>query len=104
MVAHLVHLSHLLSQLDSLNARLTISVIGLQLLDLLISNHGLLRLLAFLIKNAKIVPDLMTTREQSRSLDDVFETLAVVAILEVDERETSPVSRFLGVTLGGLRE
>lgn len=49
MIAHLVHFSHLLSQLDSLDARLTICVVGLQLLDLLISNHGLLGLLAFLV-------------------------------------------------------
>lgn len=46
----------------------------------------------------------MTAREQRRSLDDIFETLTVVAILEVDESKTSPVCGFLGVTLGGLRE
>jgi len=70
--------------LDVVDSLQGIFVARAEILHLLVGNEGFLRLLAFLVQDAQVVPHLVFESVQRRGFDDVFEGIAVVSILIID--------------------
>lgn len=87
--SHLLTVAGALNGLDSLGR---IFVAWTEVLNLLVGDQSLFWLLAFLIKDTKIVPDLTLEGVKRGGFDDVLERVAELSIFKVNNSKGSPVS------------
>ena len=94
----------LVGRLDEVYSDDRVLVAGLEVLHFLVGDQSFVRLLALLVKNAQVVPDFRHQGVQRCGLDDVFEAVAVIAVLVVNDGESGPIGSFAWVLEGGLLE
>lgn len=97
---HATILSFLLFQL--LYALLSLQQSGPLLNDFVVDEKSLFGLLALLVKDAQIVPDLGDVGVEVRGLDEVLKGLLALGLVVVDNAKRAPVHCVLRVLLAGL--
>ena len=86
--SHLLTVAGTLDGFDSLGR---IFVAGTEVLDLLVSDQGLFWLLAFLIEDTEVVPDLALEGVEGSSFDDIFKRVTELSVFKVHDSESGPV-------------
>ena len=95
-------LSIVVGRLDGIDSGNGVFIVVVEVLDLRVSNQGLLWLLAFFVKDTEVVPDLWLEGVQRSGFYDVLERIRVVSILVVNDREGGPIGGFSWIFEGCL--
>lgn len=90
--------------LNGKDAGLSVFIISVKLEHFGVRNQSLFRLAALLIKDAQIEPDLTHLRVEGSGLDDVFESISIVACVIVEDGKSCPVDSLAWVLVSGLLE
>lgn len=77
-----------------------ICIADVEILDFRISDQSLFWLLAFLIKDTKIVPNLWLQGVKGGSLDDVLKGIAVISVQVINDSKSCPVGSFSWILEG----
>lgn len=73
---------------------LRVGLLSIELQYFGICDQGFLRLLAFLVKDAKVVPDFTHLGVQRRRLDNILKSICVISIVVVEDGQGGPVDSF----------